>query len=674
MKRILILLAFVLLLISFVSGEIILGELSEVYNLGDTVSISATIKASNDISGSFNMDLVCKEKEIKFYKNGFSLSYGEELKITPAPSLLLRESIIGDMRGNCKIRAYINEQSVLSREFKISNLIKINLGTNQTIFNPGEKIEIEGEAVRENGKFVEGIVEMNLITDSENNKTENLTAISTVDKGFFLLNISFPGDLKAGDHLLSLKVYEKIENVITNEGFIDYPIIINQIPTNLEIVLEEKEVEPGTNLKVKTILHDQSGEKISSKAIITIKNNLNEILKQEEKSTDEFFEYPIEYNEPPAKWEIIAISNKIKSNTNFIIKEKESVDIDIINETLTVENRGNIPYNNTVQIKIGEEILDLPLFLKVDETKKYKLSAPDGRYDVEIISIDGEQSFKKNTLLTGKSISIKETGRLMESMINPLVWMFIIVLLGLIVFLIFKKGYKKSFFGYISKRKENKKEKKLEKNPLINSRNKAELSLSITGEKQNITLVCIKLKGIKEMIKKRIMKDNSEEKKIKEILQEITAFAEEKKAATYFNDDCLFFLLIPSKTKTFGNEKIAIKISEKAEEILNESNKLFKQKIEFGIAVNYGTIIAKQDKDILKFMSMGTLITTAKKIAGISNKEIFLSQKIKERLGANIKLEKHQKDNIIVYKIKEIKDRDEHKNFIKSFLDRIEKD
>ena len=47
-------------------------------------------------------------------------------------------------------------------------------------------------------------------------------------------------------------------------------------------------VKRGTSLRVKAILHDQTGEKIDSTAIITVKRNDNTILEQTEKSTDEF--------------------------------------------------------------------------------------------------------------------------------------------------------------------------------------------------------------------------------------------------------------------------------------------------------------------------------------------------------------------------------------------------
>ena len=124
----------------------------------------------------------------------------------------------------------------------------------------------------------------------------------------------------------------------------------------------------------------------------------------------------------------------------------------------------------------------------------------------------------------------------------------------------------------------------------------AELSLSIKGDKQNISLVCLKIKDLKEVV--------SGKSSSKETIQKIIYLSEEKKGAVYENGDNLFFLLAPVKTKTFRNEKIAVELAQKIEGILSGHNKIMKDKIEFGISLNYGTIIAMQEKDSLKFMNM----------------------------------------------------------------------
>ena len=660
MKKIIISLIFVILLTSIVSAEIIINQQpKDLYNLEDIINIPIKIATSVNINNFFSMNLICNGKQTEIHKEYIVLSSGQEKQINPSVPLI--KEFIGRSTGTCKIKSILGDEYVLTSEFKISDLIKINLKSEKIEFSPEENIIIEGEAIKENQELAAGFIELKMISGN----SSTIEILDTVASGYFYINFSLPKDTKAGQHLVKLNIYEKdLEGEITNKGFVDYNILITQIPTNLEIFFENSEVEPGTNLKVKAILHDQTGEKIESNAIITVKDNDNTILEQTEKPTDEFLEFSIAYNEPPEEWTIVAVSNKLTSESTFKIKEKEEVKVELINKTITITNIGNVLYNKTVSVKIGNESLSIDVLLDVDESTKYILTAPDGEYQVEITTDEGNK-ITGMTTLTGKATSIKKAPTGVMSFVKyPVVWIFIIAILGFVSFIIFKKGYKRSFFGYISKKKEKNKATPLRKNSIVNIKNKAEISLSIKGDKQNASMVCLKIKNLKEI--------ESKKSNTKESLQKIVDMAEENKAVIYENQDNLFFILAPIKTKTFTNERTVIKIAQKAKKILTEHNKLSKQKIEFGISLNYGAIIAKQEKEALKFMSMGTLITMAKKISSLSNQEIFLSEKIRERLISDVKTEKHMKGKIAVYTIKEIKDKEKNKKFIRSFLDRIE--
>lgn len=672
MKKTLIFLCIAMILTSsFISAEIIINQQPEpLYNVGDIIKTSFKVISSADFDPNtfFLVDILCNGIETKIMQTPIGdMKAGDEREFSPPIPLL--SSIIGKTTGNCKIKAIlesIDEEEYeysLTDEFEISDLITIELKMEKTEFSPKEDIIIEGDAKKENGKAVNGIVELKVTKENES----LVEKIDTIKNGYFDLNFSFPKESKAGEYFLKVDVYEVDSNTQkTNKGSTDYKILIKQIPTNLEIIFEDPEVEPGTNLKVKVVLHDQTGEKIESSANLTIKSKEN-ILKQRETSTNDFLEFPVKYNEPPVNWTIIAVSNELTSEATCKIKEKEDVKVELINKTLTITNIGNVLYNKSVSVKIGEESLNVDVVLNVNESQKYILTAPDGEYQIEVITDEGNKMTGMATL-TGKTIEIKEVKKGIISLVKyPLAWIFIILILGVIAFLIFKKGHKKMFFGHVPKEKKDKnKSSSPKKDLVINAKNKAELSLSIKGDKQNVDIVCLKLKNFKEI--------KSKKSNVKETLQKIVDSAEENKAFIYENQDCLFFILAPIKTRTFKNERNAIKIAQGIQESLKEHNKIFKQPIEFGISLNYGTIIAKKEKDVLKFMSMGTLITSAKKIASTAKEDILLSEKINSKLGANIKTTKEQKDKTTIYKIKEIKNREGNKKFIQNFIRRIEKD
>ncbi len=660
MKRLIILSILSVFLISFVSADILLlQQPNELYNFGGAISIPVTVKTTTELSGKLQMDLICNGEEINFYKNGVSLSTGEEQEIDA--SLVLSREIIGNSGGFCLIKIFIKNDFILTEEFRISKLINVELKTLETEFDPEEVIFVEGEAFRETGKPVDGFIE---ITATSENASSNKTYQGTVKNGFFTVNFAFPKETKAGKYFLKIRIYEKDElGEIINEGYADHSINIRQIPTSLEIAFENQEVEPGTNMRVQAILHDQTGERIESIAILTVKDEENKILEQTEIATNEFLEFPIAYNDPPNEWVVVGVSNQLTAQAPFKIQEKEEVTIEIMNKTLLITNIGNVPYNKTILIKIGEISLDVDIFLRVDEVAKFILSAPDGEYEIEIID-NGASYISEGVFLTGKTISIKEISKF-GFRSYPLAWIFVIIILAFVTFLLYKKGHKKNFFGYIT-RKIGRKEVPTIKNSMLKTANKATISLSLKGDKQKSAVVCLKIKDLKEIEKK---KGN-----IETTTQKIIDLAEEFKAAVYENSEYLFFIFSPLLTKTFKNEKTALNLAQKIKEILIKHNKMFKHKTDFGISLNELDMIAKKDEEGLKFMSFGDSMTLSKKIATRAHNDIFMSETMKGKLHS-VKTEKHHKDGIDLYEIKEVKNQDnkeENKKFIGNFLKRLD--
>ncbi|GAH58539.1 unnamed protein product, partial [marine sediment metagenome] len=62
----------------------------------------------------------------------------------------------------------------------------------------------------------------------------------------------------------------------------------------------------------------------------------------------------------------------------------------------------------------------------------------------------------------------------------------------------------------------------------------------------------------------------------------------------------------------------------------------------------------------------------AKKISSLANEEILLSDKMNDEFGSHVKTIKQEKSGTDVYSIKEVRNVEEHKKFIRNFLDRIE--
>ena len=667
MKKILIIFVFAIFFSSLVSSEIIINQQpKEIYNFGDVISIPVTIKSLKDTSGVFQMNIICEGQEENFYRNGVGLSAGEEKRMDS--TLVLTRAVIRELKGDCRIKAALNSDYVLTSDFRISDVMMIQKTSEAIEFKPGEGLFVKGSAVKESGEGANGFVEMQVIVDGE----PILTQIDTIRLGFFTINATIPMGMRAGAYLIRLNAYEKdSEGFITNKGSLDFNVAIQQIPSNLEIIFENSEVNPGENLRAKIVLHDQTGEGISAISYVTITDQDGNIIEQINAQTDSFFEFPIVYNTPPSVWMLSAESRNLKTNLDFTIKEKQDVKVELVNRTLLVTNIGNVPYNNSVRVKIEDESLYVRVYLDVNETKKYLITAPNGEYNVEVSTNEGNV-ITGMALLSGRTTSVREStetagvGRFIQ---KPVAWGFLILVLGLMFFFVSKKVQKKNSFGFEPKKSSGKKEKAevayKKSSSLIGTLNKAELSLSIKGNKQDASVVCLKIKNFDSV--------KSKKEGVEGVLTRISNISNENKAFVYENQDVVFFILAPEKTKTFRNEETALKIAQSVAEALNSHNRLFKSKIDFGICIHQGTIIMSKHDKALKFVGLGNFMANAKKIASLSDGDVLLSENINGKIQRNAKTQKETIDGTDVFRIKEMKIESEaNKKFISNFLRRIE--
>ena len=668
-KRAIFLLIFTIFFISTANAEIIFHDQpNSVYNFGDALTISATVKSLVSATDTLYMDLICEGQLVNFYKNGVSLSSGEEKKVEA--SLIFTKNLIGEIKGKCKVKGTFKGDYVLTDEFSVSNTINLIPESNNTIFTPGVPALIKGSAVGENGEPANGFIDLKVVEG----ESVLLSKHDTINNGAFSIDVTFPEDIKAGRYLLELNAYEEepgeIVNEKTNVGFTAYNIDVTQVPTSLEIILD-KEIMPGTNARIKAVLHDQTGKNIPALAKITIKDAEKRTIEQTEKATDNYLEIPIKYNQKSSTWEVVAEFESLTAESTFFIQEKKDINISLVNNTLIITNAGNVPYDAPLTIKIGEQEVFVDANLKVDESKKYLLTAPDGEYQISVLEKGGDV-YTLSSFLTGRVIGAKEKKGIRG--LFSFAWIFIILILGYVAYMFFKRQHKKAFFGFMPSLSAKKEkpimmagvELPLKNSSNLKSKSPLIVALSIKGNQQKTTAVCLHIKNLRE-----IQKTKGDAEKI---LQRAIDFAEDNKAMTYENQDSLFFVFAPIKTKTFKNETTALKIAQGIKNSLTEQNRLFKQKINFGISINNGQIIIKKEGESTKFMSMGKFIGNSKRLASFGE-DITFSKEVAEALKTEIKAEQIVGESD-AYRIKEIKKygTPENKKFVDDLVRKWDKE
>lgn len=635
----------------------------ELYNLGEVIKIPIKVTTNLGIDEFFSLRLICNGLETEIHKQYIYLAPGEEQDIFIAIPLVT--SFIGRATGTCIGKAIVGEDFLLTDEFVISNIITTVVDQAPERVAPRESIIIEGTAVKANGQNVDGF--MSFILGGESLE-KNVEISDTVKNGYFYLNTSLPKETAAGEYSARVNVYEKDKyGNVSNNGFVDFTLVVTQVPTSLELMLDSKKILPGEALQIKPVLHDQTGVSIESTVTLTIKDEKDKTIEQTEIATDEYYEFPIKERYPPSNWSISISSKDFEIDDEFFVQIKETAEIDIINNTVIMTNTGNVPYNQTVIIKLGNDTLNIDAYIPIGRVQKYTLTAPDGEYLVEVISEGGDNTVSRTVMLTGNVISVNELNDGLLSKIKlSIVWIFIIGILGFMVMVVHKKGYKRAFIGYITKKRKVRSTKVLADKLLVIPKDRADMSLSIKGDSQNVSIVTLKVKSATEVKKNEMARQT---------LQEAVEIAEHHKAHTYQNGDNIIFILAPTKTKTFQNQKSAVTLAQSIKSLLVSYNKLAKEHIRFGLSLNFGTIIAKLDKESLKFMSMGSLLSNAKKLANISNGEVLLTERIRDKLMSYVKTEKKEKDGTKFYIIKQVIQKSaENEKFIHNFVRKLEKE
>jgi hypothetical protein len=700
---------FMVLIINLISASIYFANISPVYNLGDM--IEADVILSPDGAGPFSLVLTCDNTTLEVYKG----APPEKIQL-PLTTLWMK-----GLTGECYFTGYYLNEQKESITFKISKKLELKLSTTSLFSNPGETINIKGNANKLNGLPVNGDVEIRIPAISESK------IYAPVVNGEFNAEYIIPKDTPAGSYRIDVIVIEKTDDEITSEGMEMADLTIFQLASSIDVAVDNPRIDPGSAMNFKPVILDQSGKSIDEEVSVVIKDPDSNSVYESFKNSGETLVYETETNTKAGYYNIEASDGRLTKTKDFYINEKALVDFKIVNDTLYVTNIGNVPYNKSIQIDVsGKTFVRRIDNLLPGETKEYYLSGEDSNYDVSVRDDTNEVS-ESNIPLTGNAIAVSDTKKSISALANtPIVWILIIILLGAIILFLFRDIFKKKSVAYPKQErpivrtsskvinlspstKERTSEPrtssqiipKIEKeigdrklSPVFSYDKPTGYDRPVSQVKKEtpslppVVIIGEKKESHANIAEQGLVMDGHKSRacviaiKIKE---ELTRFSQEnfdkalnnaydKKGALYKNKDFTFIIFSPLVTKTFKNELMAVKTAEKIVSDISEYNRKFNDKILCGIAINSGDIINKIENKKLKFTSLGGLTISAKKLAENANPgEILLTKESYNQAMTEVKADKKEVAGIEAYQVKKVTDYEKNKKFINDFI-RREKD
>jgi hypothetical protein len=209
------------------------------------------------------------------------------------------------------------------------------------------------------------------------------------------------------------------------------------------IDIEDNFLETG-NINFKITLYDDSTQKINGEINYMIQNPYSDEIAKGTIASGEKLNFQVPTGESKGVWGITANYNEITAQEKFNIGELKEVDIKLEQDYLVVTNIGNTFYDQKILIKIGGEDQTAIVYLAVGQTKKIRLTAPQGEYTVTVNDGTQEQDIVfSNVALTGNVVGLE---RVVEGGFwkkYPMVSLFLAVLFFATIIVVGLKFFKK---------------------------------------------------------------------------------------------------------------------------------------------------------------------------------------------------------------------------------------
>ena len=708
------LLVFMTFLLPLVSSSIFIEPLKTVYNYGDTLTAQTKIVPSVATSGHYIVDLKCGNITINIFNNFFDLPANVERPVLVTTQIL--SPLLNNITNSCSLKANFVSESINSNSFTLSDKINVKAEIEFDELKPGNSLVIGGTAIKESGVPLNGFVELFV-------SSLNLYKSSTVTNGIFNISLMLPTDVKSGKHNVTVEIHNTDSSSRKiNFGYFASSFSIEQVLKNFEIVVDNENVNPGTDFVFRVDAVDQAGDAINKDVSISINDPkgipyVKKIIKSGEPQILKFF-----LNNTPGYWNVEADVDGNLKRKLFYLTEVQKVQTSLINNILFVTNIGNSIYSGPIEITIGSQVEVKQVKLGVGETQKFTLRAPDGDYSISI-SQNGESESLGNTFLTGNAIKVTDLREdLMGTITNPIIWWLVAILFVLVLILaqVRRRMLKHSPMassGMIVKPVKNdsnlgkdldlsKKDAinltsnasnsfvKSENNFSINKVSKTDSSLFANNPKIDFAntkpFVASKAdftnaghftapqakvtpsnlfdsnQGIREHAVAIALHTGSSN--TSHVLTNALSIAQESGAKIYVDGDYKIILFSPKLTHNSDNESVAVSVGRRIQALFLEYARDSKDGMLFGIGISNGEIISEIENGKFHFTSTGNLISFAKRIAQSSNMKLLISDSVRRKVISNVKVEKSSFQG--VWEVTRVIDHSQSRDFIKRFSDR----
>lgn len=388
MKKV-ILLPILLLILPVAFADIAITNDQSIYNLGNKIKASASVLSPNNFDGLFKIAISCSTYELEYFLTPISLESNFRTAVN-VPELAATSSMLGDciLTGRLATNNNLIVEEKNSNKFVITRQLTILPVNSKIIASPGDSILLSG--------IVNEAFGNNMLKAATKITLDNYSyAIDAID-GKFNLTIELPRNIKSGRHAVAISSFDAKNNF--GDGSIE--LEVTAIPTYMELEIGNNQLLPGSKIGIVSSLYDQADDLINSSLDLELTSpSGNKIFRKITQSNGKI-EYEFSQYAEPGIYTLASTYKNLLAQSSINITSIREVKIKYENETVFVENIGNIPFEDELTFILESELKKYPIIksIKVEPSKILSIDlskeVPLGIYDVKIPLKEGIEPVK----------------------------------------------------------------------------------------------------------------------------------------------------------------------------------------------------------------------------------------------------------------------------------------
>ncbi len=354
-----------LLLIPFAVAEIKLHTDQPVYNIGNRIKAYGSVSHVDSFEGLFKLYIECGQYSLEYFRTPLPLESGFTTALT-IPEIPAADNMLGSC--NLKGELVTNENDIIqqgiSEKFEITGTLKIFPINPEITSFPGEKIQMTAVVNEASGH--------NLIKGFGTISLDNESFEANIHDGSLKHYIQLSPTIESGNHVINIIASDEAGN----KGNSSITLNIIAVPKHLQLIVSPESVDPGQYVNITATIYDQADDPINISLEVSLTNpKKNSLFKKPAKST-ETFTYEFSQYSIPGRYEFVA--NYKDLNAVFGINLSTILDVQVRyrNESITIENIGNVPFEDEI------------IFILENELKQYHITKKIFAEPGKLVAID----------------------------------------------------------------------------------------------------------------------------------------------------------------------------------------------------------------------------------------------------------------------------------------------